>query len=106
MKNTSFKALLFVQDKCEPCHRALNALSDAFDKSEFIEITAYKDRDGNKTEQARHYNIEATPTLVLVRPSGVELSRIKGSTKLPAVVFSKVARFLNEVNAKERVTAA
>jgi hypothetical protein len=106
MEPTSFKALLFVQDKCEPCHRTIAALSDAFDKSDFIEITPYRDQSGNKTEEAIAYKIEATPTLVVVRPGGSELSRVKGSSKMPAVFFSKLARFLNEVNEKERTLVA
>lgn len=106
MKNTNFKALLFVQDKCEPCHRALNSLAEAFDKSDFIEITPYKDNDGNKTEEAQRYGVEVTPTLVVVRPSGSELSRFKGSTNMPPVFFSKLARFLNGANEKERTTDA
>ena len=98
----TFRALLFVQDKCEPCHRSIAALTDAFEKSDFIQITPYKDQQGNKTKEAAEYNIEATPTLVLLRPSGSELSRVKGSSRMPPAFFSRVARFLNEVNEKER----
>lgn len=100
METMSFKALLFVQEKCDPCHRTITALNNAFEKSEFIEITDYKDGQGNKTRQAKQYQIEATPTLVLIRPSGLELSRIKGSRNMPAVFFSKLARYLNEANQK------
>lgn len=102
----TFKALLFVQDNCDPCHRSLNALLAAYEKSDFIEVTQFKDQQGNKTKEATHYNIEATPTLVLVRPSGAELSRVKGSTKMPPALFSRVALFLNEVNEKERAIAS
>lgn len=98
METTNFKALLFIQDKCEPCHKTIRSLRHAFDKSEFIEIADYKNAEGEKTLQAKRYNIEATPTLVLIRPSGAELSRIKGSSNMPPVFFSKLARYLNEVN--------
>lgn len=94
----SFKALLFVQDKCEPCHRTLTALHNAFDQSPYIEITPYKDSEGNKTNQAESYNVTATPTVVVVRPSGSELGRFKGSSQMPPAFFSKLARFLNNAN--------
>lgn len=102
MTTTSFKALLFVQEKCEPCHRTITALNNAFEKSKFIEITDYKDKEGNKTDKARQYQIEVTPTLVVIRPSGTELSRFKGSSNMPAVFFSKLARFLNGANEQKR----
>lgn len=94
----SFKALLFVQDKCEPCHRTLASLNDAFDQSPYIEITPYKDSEGNKTEQAESYNVTVTPTIVVLHPSGTELGRFKGSSQMPSAFFSKLARFLNTAN--------
>lgn len=94
----SFKALLFVQDKCEPCHRTLNALKQAYDKSDFIQVTQYKDPDGNKTQEAETYSVSVTPTVVVVRPSGTELGRFKGSSQMPPAFFSKLARFLNNAN--------
>lgn len=98
METTSFRALLFVQDTCEPCHRTLRALNNAFDKTDYIQVTAYKDEKGVKTAEAKRYGVEVTPTLVLVRPSGAELSRVKGSSGMPPVFFSKLARYLNEAN--------
>jgi hypothetical protein len=94
----SFKALLFVQDKCEPCHRTLNALNQSYDKSEFIQVTPYKDADGNKTQDAEAYSVSVTPTVVVIRPSGTELGRFKGSSQMPPAFFSKLARFLNNAN--------
>lgn len=94
----SFKALLFVQDKCEPCHRTLASLNDAFDQSPYIEITPYKDSEGNKTSEAEAYKVSVTPTVVVVRPSGSELGRFKGSSQMPPAFFSKLARFLNNAN--------
>jgi glutaredoxin len=96
---TSFKALLFVQDRCEPCVRAKQALRDAFDQSEHIEVVPFKDDDGLKTETAKDYGIEVTPTLVIIRPDGSEINRFKGSKSLPAVFLSHVARYLNGANA-------
>ena len=96
---TSFKALLFVQDRCEPCTRTKYALRDAFDQSEHIEVIPFKDDDGLKTDAAKDYSIEVTPTLIIVRPDGSEINRFKGSKNLPSVFLSKVARFLNRANA-------
>jgi glutaredoxin len=95
---TSFKALLFVQDRCDPCTRTKQALRDAFDQSEHIEVIPFKDDEGLKTDTAKDYSIEVTPTLILVRPDGSEINRFKGSKNLPAVFLSKVARFLNGAN--------
>jgi protein-disulfide isomerase len=94
----SFKALLFVQEKCEPCHRTLKALQDAYDKSDYIEVTDYKDKVGNKTDLARQYGVEVTPTLVVVRPGDSVVNRVQGSQRMPSVFFSKLARTLNAVN--------
>jgi hypothetical protein len=96
---TSFKAFLFIQDRCEPCNRAKQALRDAFDQSDHIELIPFKDDEGLKTTIARDYSIEVTPTLIIVRPDGSEINRFKGSKNLPAVFLSKVARFLNTANA-------
>ncbi len=101
MKTTSFKALLFIQDNCNPCHNVLKALGNAFDKSEYIQVTPYRDGDGNKTEVAETYGVEVTPTLVVVRPSGTELGRFKGSSNMPPAFFSKLARYLNGANGHE-----
>lgn len=98
----SFKALLFVQDKCEPCHRTLAALGNAFEKSSYIQVTAYKDPNGNKTKEAEDYKVTVTPTVVVVRPSGSELGRFKGSSQMPPAFFSKLARFLNNANDEQK----
>jgi len=100
----SFKALLFVQDKCEPCHRTLDALSQSFEKSDYIEVTSYKDEDGNKTSQAEQYNVSVTPTVVVLRPSGTELGRFKGSSQMPPAFFSNLAVFLNNANNEQERT--
>ena len=94
----SFSGLLFVQDKCEPCIRTKQALRDAFDKTEHIKVIPFKDDAGLKTDIARGFGIEVTPTLILLRPDGSEINRFKGSKDLPAVFLSKVARFLNGAN--------
>lgn len=102
----SFKALLFVQDKCSPCHRSIAALTDAFTQSDFIKVTPYKDEYGNKTEEAAKYSIETTPTLLLLHSSGSELRRVQGSSKMSPIFFSRVARYLNEENKKEAGSAS
>jgi hypothetical protein len=104
MEPTSFKALLFVQDNCTPCHRTLSALDDAFEKSTYIQVTPYKDDQGRKTKPAEDLQIDATPTVVVVRPSGSELGRFKGSSNMPPVFFSKLARFLNNANDEQART--
>lgn len=98
MTAMNFNGLLFVQERCEPCAKAKQALRDAFDQSEYLKVVPFKNEEGLRTQLAKEYSIEVTPTLVLVRPDGSEINRFKGSKNLPAVFLSKVARFLNGAN--------
>jgi len=94
----SFSGLLFVQDQCEPCVRTKQALRDAFDQTEYIKVVPFKDDAGLKTDIAKDFGVELTPTLILIRPDGSEINRFRGNKELPAVFLSKVARFLNGAN--------
>ena len=88
---TSFSGLLFLQDRCEPCVRTKQALSDAFDQSEHIKLIPFKDDAGLKTDIARDYGIEVTPTLILVRPDGLRSIDSRG---VRIFLLSSLARLL------------